>query len=359
MEITVDLGMRSYPVTIDRNITGNIASILKNKFPDSRFALITNTTISSLYREMIDSWKSKLDITVHEMPDGEQYKTIDTWKGILDFLIHEKFERSSVMIALGGGVVGDVAGFAASVFLRGIPVVQIPTTLLAMVDSSIGGKTAVDHPDGKNLIGSFYQPRMVLVDTIFLDTLPHNQFISGCAELIKYAFIGGRETFNFVEDNIEKIITKDNAALLEGIARSIEIKAGVVSQDEHETKGLRALLNYGHTFAHSLERFYNFNGILHGEAVHWGMHCAFILGKRIGTINRADFEIYENIMAHIPYPALESSPDPQVLYDMMFTDKKVVSGKVRFVVPSVPGESVVRKDIAAEDVLAVLKEVFE
>jgi len=358
MEFTVNLGSRSYPIIVDRNISAQIPEILKTDFPKSRFALVTNTTIASLYSDMITSWKQSINIAVHEMPDGEQFKTIDTWKDILDFLIREKFERSSVLVALGGGVVGDVAGFAASAFLRGIPFVQIPTTLLSMVDSSVGGKTAVDHPDGKNLIGAFYQPKRVFVDTKFLDTLPQNEFISGYAELFKYGFIGGKSMFDFVKDNNAQMLAKEPDTLLDGIIKSIRIKADVVSQDECETKGLRAFLNYGHTFAHSLERFYNFTGILHGEAVLWGMLCAYDLGKRIGSIDQKYYTLYQNTIETMPLPKLPSLPDPEKLYEMMFTDKKVLSGKVRFVVPTTPGTSTIRNDINKDDVIATLKTIF-
>jgi 3-dehydroquinate synthase len=358
MEYTVQLGIRSYPIILERNISNSLPEILKKDFPKSRFALITNTTIASLYSNLIGSWKKSIDLKIHEMPDGEEYKTIDTWKGILDFLIQSKFERSSVLIALGGGVVGDVAGFAASAFLRGIPFIQVPTTLLSMVDSSVGGKTAVDHPDGKNLIGAFYQPKKVFVDTRFIDTLPQKEFVSGYAELFKYGFIGGREMFDFVNQNNSRMLEKDPGTLLDGIKRSIDIKAQVVTQDEFETKGVRALLNFGHTFAHSLERFYNFSGILHGEAVFWGMKCACELGKRIGTIASEDSSVYDNQIKRMPLPKLPSAPDPDTLYSMMFTDKKVESGKVKFIVPTALGTSIVKSNVSAGDVLETLRTVF-
>jgi 3-dehydroquinate synthase len=358
MEFTVNLGTRSYPIILDRNISDTLPDILKKEFHKSRFALITNTTLASMYSTLIDSWKQKLDIMVHEMPDGEQYKTLDSWKGILDFLVQSKFERSSVLLAFGGGVVGDVAGFAASAFLRGIPFIQIPTTLLAMVDSSVGGKTAVDHPDGKNLIGAFYQPQRVFVDTQFINTLPQKEFVSGYAELFKYGFIGGKEMFDFVKSNNTKMLDKDQDILLDGIKRSIDIKARVVAQDEYETKGLRALLNFGHTFAHSLERFYNFSGILHGESVFWGIKCACELGKRIGTIPLEETNAYDNQIAMMPLPKLPSIPDPETLYRMMFSDKKVESGKINFIVPTTAGASIVKGDISAGDILETLKTVF-
>ncbi len=358
MELTVQLGPRSYPIIIEQNISDSLPAILKKQFPRSRFAIITNTTIEQLYRKKINSWMQQMDCKLHAIPDGEQYKTLDTWKEILDFLIQSKFERSSIIIALGGGVVGDITGFAASAFLRGVSFVQIPTTLLAMVDSSVGGKTAVDHPSGKNLIGAFNQPKMVIVDTLFLDTLPQREFISGYAELFKYGFIGGKPMFDFIDNNNEAMLNKSQSALLEGIKRSIEIKANIVEQDEFETKGLRALLNFGHTFAHSLERYFNFSQILHGEAVLWGIKCAVELGKRIKSIESADYQNYDSLVDRMPLPEIPAISDFSAIYDMMFTDKKVESGKINFVIPAGPGESVVKGDIAKEVIVKVLERVF-
>lgn len=358
MEFTINLGKRSYPTILEHGFASTIPVLLKKQFHKARFALITNTTLSSLYSPLIETWKTELDLKVCVIPDGEKYKTIDTWKQILDFLIENKFERSSVLLAFGGGVVGDITGFAAYVYLRGIPVVQIPSTLLAMVDSSIGGKTAVDHPMGKNLIGGFHQPGAVFVDTDFLKTLSQREFVAGYAELFKYAFIGGHSMYEFIKENNQKILGRDQVALLEGIRRSIEIKAHVVEQDEFETKGLRALLNFGHTFAHSLERFYNFGDILHGEAVLWGIKCACDLAKRIGTVTPEDARNYDELIEKMPLPQLPSKPDAQQIYSMMFTDKKVEHGKIRFVVPTVPGVSVLKGNVDERYVIETLTSVF-
>ncbi len=359
MEITVNLSQRSYKVVIDQGCTNSLPSNVTEMFGKRRFAIVTNTTIAAMYQSKIDQWKNELNCLLYTIPDGEQYKTIDTWKGILDFLLKNRFERSSVLIALGGGVVGDIAGFAAASFLRGISYIQIPTTLLAMVDSSIGGKTAVDHPMGKNLIGAFHQPSITLVDTDFLETLPPREFLSGYAELFKYAFIGGSDTFNFISEENERMLEHNTESLLDGIRRAIETKAEVVSEDEFETKGLRALLNFGHTFAHSIERFFNFEQVLHGEAVIWGMHCAYALGERIGTIPSDSVKIYKNMIERLPVPPLPSLPEPAKLYSYMFSDKKVLSGKINFVVPASPGASIVKKDIEQNDVMAILEKVFK
>jgi 3-dehydroquinate synthase len=359
MEVMVNLSQRSYKVVIDQGCTDSLPSIVTELFGKRRFAIVTNTTIAALYKNKIDSWKKELNCLLYTIPDGEQHKTIDTWRGILDFLLENRFERSSVLIALGGGVVGDIAGFAAASFLRGVSYIQVPTTLLAMVDSSIGGKTAVDHPMGKNLIGAFHQPSMTLVDTDFLETLPPREFLSGYAELFKYAFIGGPDIFNFISEENKRMLQHNPESLLDGIRRSIEIKAEVVSEDEFETKGLRALLNFGHTFAHSIERFFNFEHVLHGEAVIWGIRCACALGERIGTIPSDTVKVYKNILEHLPVPALPSQPEPAKLYSYMFSDKKVLSGKINFIVPTTPGTSIVKKDIEQKEVMAVLEDIFK
>jgi 3-dehydroquinate synthase len=358
MQLTVNLGPRSYPITLENAAAASLPSVLKKAFPKSRFALVTNMTIAALYRDMIAEWKETLDCVIYKMPSGELFKTIKTWSDILDFLLASKLERSSIVIALGGGVVGDVAGFAAAAFLRGVGYVQVPTTLLAMVDSSVGGKTAVDHPLGKNLIGAFHQPKLVYVDSSFLSTLPDREFINGYAELFKYAFIGGREMFDFVLANHHAMIAKNMPVLLEGIRRSIAIKAGVVEKDEYETSGLRALLNFGHTFAHGLERYFNFEKVLHGEAVWWGMRCAIVCSKKCGSLGGESMADYDEIVKLLPKLPLPEKPDTQRLYEMMFTDKKVVDGKLRLVLPTTPGASVVKSGVPAEVVKSVITAVF-
>jgi 3-dehydroquinate synthase len=358
MKLTVNLGPRSYPVILDHGIAASFPARLKKLFPGSSFALVTNTTLMPLYIKLLTRWQKELGFKVHVMPDGEQYKTIATWSSVLDALLEAKLERSSVVIAFGGGVVGDVAGFAASAFLRGVPCVQVPTTLLAMVDSSVGGKTGVDHACGKNLIGAFHQPGLVFIDTDFLKTLPVREYLAGYAELFKYAFIGSRQMFDFVGKNHVTIIRHDPDALLAAIKRSIAIKAGVVEKDEHETTGARAMLNFGHTFAHALEKYYGFENLLHGEAVWWGMHCACELGKILKTIPAKDQPLYDKITGLMPKPRLPGVPAAADLYKSMFFDKKVSGGKIRFVVPAAPGTSVIRKDISPDAIRKVLATVL-
>jgi 3-dehydroquinate synthase len=358
MEITINLGNRSYPIILDKDISGRLPSRLKSDFPKSKFAIVTNTTINKLYSELIGQWQSELNAVLHIIPDGEQYKNVKTWSEILDTLLNAKLERSSIVIAFGGGVVGDMTGFAASVLLRGVKYIQVPTTLLSMVDSSVGGKTAVDHSCGKNLIGAFHQPSLVYIDTSLLDTLPFREYISGYAELYKYAFIGGREMFDFIKTNHNAIINKDSSKVIEGIERSIRIKAKIVELDEFETKDLRALLNFGHTFAHALEKHFNFQSVLHGEAVLWGIKCAFELGKETNSIPYDQMDEYTAILKDIPLPDLPSRPDSSDLLAAMFSDKKIVSGKLRFVLPEKPGASLIRSDISEKQVISALNAVF-
>ena len=359
MELIVNLGSRSYPIVLDSGTAPSLPARLKTLFPKSTFGLVTNETLAKLYGPLVAQWKRDLACpAVHVMPDGEQNKTIASWSAILDTFLAARLERRSVIIALGGGVVGDVAGFAAATLLRGVPYVQVPTTLLAMVDSSVGGKTAVDHACGKNLIGAFHQPSMVLVDTAFLATLPRREFLAGYAELFKYAFLGGRDMFDFVSVKHAELLEIGGPTLLEGIERGIAIKARIVEADERETGSERMLLNFGHTFGHALEKHFGFEALLHGEALWWGMRCACALGKLLGTVPAADSPLYDALVRKMPVQPLPSAPSADALYEAMFFDKKVAGGAIRFVVPAAAGTSVVRTDVSAADVKKVLTEVF-
>jgi 3-dehydroquinate synthase len=355
MELTVALGKRSYPVFLDD--TREFPDALGEMFGGRAFAIVTNTTLAGLYDDKLTAWEGRLGCGRIVIADGEQYKNLDTWQGVLDSLLDAQLDRTAVIIAFGGGVVGDIAGFAAACFLRGVDCVQVPTTLLAMVDSSIGGKTGVDHPGGKNRIGAFHQPRMVWVDTRYLSTLPDREFRAGYGEVFKYAFIGGSDSFFFIVRNHHRILSREPQYLLEAIERSIRIKAAVVSGDEHEKSGKRALLNFGHTFAHALETYYEYRHVLHGEAVLWGIACAVELGKRAGTIPVSSLRDYETIAALLPHIPLPSRPQARRLYELMRADKKVLSGKIRFVLPAGPGEAVITDDVKIADVTASIEAV--
>ncbi|HEX3020014.1 MAG TPA: 3-dehydroquinate synthase [Chitinispirillaceae bacterium] len=358
MNLSVNLGENSYNIELENQAVHLFPGRVKRAFQGCRFALVTNTTLSRLYEDLLNKWKEELDLVIFSIPDGEAYKTLQTWSSILDFLLQSKLERSSVIIAFGGGVVGDITGFAAATFLRGVRYIQVPTTLLAMVDSSVGGKTAVDHPAGKNLVGAFHHPRLVFADTSFLNTLSEREFLSGYAELFKYGFIGGRDMFSFITANHDAILRRDSEPLQEGIRRSISIKAQVVELDQFETTGNRALLNLGHTFAHSLEKYFNFSEILHGEAVYWGIRCAVETSKRIGLIAASDFQAYDALISRMKMPNLPSKPEPQRLYENMFSDKKVASGKIKFVLPTIPGISEIRSDVSQELIFSVINTMF-
>ncbi|MBD3420563.1 MAG: 3-dehydroquinate synthase [Chitinivibrionales bacterium] len=354
-ELRVELADRSYPIVLGGEMAAGLPKRLIDMFPDARFALVTNTTLKDLYRDHLSSWKSQLQFVEHVMPDGEEYKSLECWREILATLLTTRgLDRRSVVCAFGGGVVGDIAGFAAASFLRGVNYVQIPTTLLAMVDSSVGGKTGVNHASGKNRIGAFFQPRLVWADTEYLTTLQEREFLAGYAELFKYAFIGGEDMFAFVMSRHDAMLAREPEILTEGIRRSMQIKARVVSQDEKES-GMRALLNYGHTFGHSLERSFKYAGILHGEAVLWGMACACDLGKRAGTIPAEHISAYDAICKIMPTVQLPARPPVDELYQGMFTDKKTHGATIRFVLPAQPGTSIITSDVATEDVLATLE----
>ena len=356
MKIRVNLADRSYDVCLDEP-GEDLPGILLDKFPDKKFALITNDKVGAIYADKLAAWEDDLHPLRHTLKDGEQYKTVETWSRILDDLLEARLDRGTVIIAFGGGVVGDIAGFAAASFLRGVDYIQVPTTLLAMVDSSVGGKTAVNHEMGKNLIGAFYQPKLVWIETDVLSTLPERDYVSGYAEVFKYGFIGKRSMFDFIANKHHSILEKNPVALREAIKRSIEIKAAIVSRDERES-GIRALLNFGHTFGHALEKFFSYKGIHHGEAIYWGCVCAVDLGRRCGTVSESDVNAFESQIDMLNLPPLPARPDIPALYNAMFSDKKVAVGKLRFVLPSTPGVSVVTSDVRKADVLATLKTVF-
>lgn len=355
--VQVRLGSRPYDVRIGDCGLRGLPEALRALFGARRSMVVTNTTIAALYAPFIDTLRTELSSQVCVIDDGEKFKTLDTWEHILASLLKAKLDRRAYVIALGGGVVGDMAGFAAACFLRGVAVVQVPTTLLAMVDSSVGGKTGVNHALGKNLIGAFHQPSLVWVDTVFLTTLPPRELRAGYAELFKYAFIGGREVFNFVSANHDSMAAGDMGVVAQGVRLSIAIKAGVVERDEHES-GERALLNFGHTFAHAMERVFGYSGVLHGEAVWWGMACACELGRRTGTTTASSQAQLRALADRMALPPLPSRPSSQALLEAMGSDKKAKDGALRFVLPVEPGLSIVRGDIATSDVLATLDAVL-
>jgi 3-dehydroquinate synthase len=288
-----------------------------------------------------------------EIPDGESYKTLETWSSILDRMLEAKLDRKSLVVALGGGVVGDMGGFAAATYQRGIDLVQIPTTLLAQVDSSVGGKTGINHPRGKNMIGAFYQPRLVAIDTSTLSTLPDRELRAGIAEVIKYGLIRDREFFEWLERNIAALTQRDPAALMHAVEVSCRHKAEVVANDETE-QGERALLNLGHTFGHAIEAGLGYGQWLHGEAVAAGTVQAAHLSTRLGWLSRGDADRIIHLFEKAGLPTASPKLGVDRYIELMSRDKKTVSGTVRLILLKSIGEAVVTADAPIEDIRAVV-----
>lgn len=333
-EIRVDLGERSYGIFIGSGIMPELGEKIR-PFKFSRVAMITNPMVYSLYGNAVTESlkKAGFDAPVVIVPDGEEYKDLERMSAIYGELLGNKLDRSAAIIALGGGVIGDMAGFAASTYMRGIAFIQVPTTLLAQVDSSVGGKTGVNHPLGKNMIGTFYQPRLVWADVAALRTLPRDEFLAGIAEVIKYGVIWDEELFRFLEDRREDIMGLKEEALGYIIRRSCQIKAEVVSMDEREG-GLRAILNYGHTVGHAVETVTGYKQFLHGEAVAVGMHIEARLSMLLGLISGREVERIRSLIRDYDLPA--EMPENVRLGDIvasMQLDKKAVAGELKFILP--------------------------
>ena len=357
MKLSVSLAKRSYPIFI--NEKADFYSTVSQVCPATKYIIVTNETLFGIYENHLSDWKRNLaGASIIVIPDGEKFKNMKTLNYILDETFKLNPDRKCAIIAFGGGVVGDLAGFAASVFLRGINYVQVPTTLLAMVDSSVGGKTAVNHAAGKNLIGSFWQPKFVWIDTKFLSTLPDREYIAGCGEIAKYGYIGKKDSFDFIMQNFEKICRRAACETEEAIIRSIQIKAKIVSRDETET-GERALLNFGHTFAHAFEKIYGYGTLLHGEAVMLGINCAVKLATRTNLLQKNQAKILNDSLKILKFPAVPHKISSNTIYRAMFSDKKKADGKLKFVLPTAVGKSEIVENVDKKDVISVLDEVFD
>ena len=353
--LRVELGERSYPIYIGPSILSD-PEIYRRHIRNKQVMVVTNVTVSPLYlKQLIESLEGFIVESV-VLPDGESYKTLTVWEKIFDRLLESRFNRQCTIIALGGGVIGDMAGFAAACYQRGVNFIQIPTTLLAQVDSSVGGKTGVNHPAGKNMIGAFYQPKCVIADTDTLNTLDDRQLSAGIAEIIKYGLIDDPAFFHWLEQNMQKLLDRDPDALTYAIERSCQDKARVVAADELEA-GRRALLNLGHTFGHAIEAGVGYGEWLHGEAVATGMCMAADLSRRIGWLSAED---QARIIELIEQAKLPSKPPkemtPEQFIDLMAVDKKVMDGKVRFVLMKAIGESLVTDDFDLSLLKATLAE---
>ena len=353
-EVPIALGDRSYPIRIGTGLMADPATWAA--VPASAQALIvTNSTVAPLYAERLEQALAARHkaVRVVALPDGEEHKNWQTLNLIFDALLEGACDRKTVLYGLGGGVVGDMAGFAAASYMRGVPFVQVPTTLLAQVDSSVGGKTAINHPLGKNMIGAFYQPRLVVCDLEALATLPEREFSAGLAEVIKYGPIADLALLDWLETHIERLMRREAAALAHVVKRSCEIKAQVVEQDEREA-GLRAILNFGHTFGHAIEAGLGYGQWLHGEAVGCGMVMALHLSQRLGLIEMSFVERVTSLLVKARLPTVGPSLGPDRYLELMRVDKKAEAGEIKFVVIDRPGSAVVR---GAPD--ALVREVIE
>ncbi|KGP64169.1 3-dehydroquinate synthase [Legionella norrlandica] len=335
-KVDISLSGYQYPIIICQN--GLMDSDFINRLVTSeQVFVVTNRTIAPLYLNLLQSILSTKQCDVVVLEDGEKHKNQQSLFSIYDSLIQNQHHRDTCIVALGGGVVGDIAGFAASTYQRGVSFIQIPTTLLAQVDASVGGKTAINHPLGKNMIGSFYQPMAVIIDLSTLQTLPEREFRSGIAEMIKYALLVGGAFFKQIQQVLQQGLTVDSPELPQLIAECCQIKAKIVEQDEKEL-GQRALLNLGHTFAHALETYTNYQRWLHGEAVAIGLYCASLLSKKMGLLDKMIVDEVEQMLidAGLPYK-IPKSIDLSQLRDLMNLDKKVKNNCLRFVVMKKPG----------------------
>lgn len=343
--LKMELGERSYPIHIGAGLLAR-ANLLTERLRKKKVAIITNTTVAPLYLAPLQRALESRGVAVVPitLPDGEAHKNWETLNRIFDALLEHRCERGTTLIALGGGVIGDLAGFAAAAFLRGVPYIQVPTTLLAQVDSSVGGKTAINHPLGKNMIGAFYQPRAVIADTDTLASLPPRELAAGLAEVVKYGLIHDPLLFEWLEKNMARLLKREAEPLAHAIERSCAIKAEIVALDERED-GVRALLNLGHTFGHAIETGMGYGAWLHGEAVAAGMVLAARLSHRLGLIAAQDVARVSALLAGagLPIAAPEFGLDRYL--ELMGHDKKVEGGRIRFVLMKRIGEAFVSDEV--------------
>lgn len=354
LTLHVDLGSRSYPILIGQGLLHDPA-LLPPYIKGKTAVVISNTTVAPLYLAPVQAALSHLRHSAVILPDGEEYKSLDTLNSIYTHLLEHKADRTATLLALGGGVVGDITGFAAASYQRGINFIQIPTTLLAMVDSSVGGKTGVNHPLGKNMIGAFHQPQCVLIDTTTLNTLPDRELSAGIAEVVKYGLIRDAAFLHWLDANMPKLLAREPDALAYAIHRSCQHKAEVVAADEREA-GQRALLNLGHTFGHAIEAGMGYGQWLHGEAVAVGMVMAAELSHLLGWLDKADVAYIRALLQRARLPV---DPPPQLTADdfmrYMAVDKKVQDGTLRLVLLKHLGEAVVTADFPADALQRVLQ----
>jgi 3-dehydroquinate synthase len=355
--VDIALAERSYPILIGPHLLEDEA-LLARHIAARNLLIVTNETVAPLYLRPLQAALKQHRTASVVLPDGEQHKTLDTMARIIDALVNERMNRDAAVVALGGGVIGDMAGFAAACYQRGIDYIQVPTTLLAQVDSSVGGKTAVNHPRAKNMIGAFHQPRGVIADTATLRTLPEREYRAGIAEIVKYGLIHDPVFFAWLEQNAEALLERADDAVIHAVRRSCEIKAEVVGIDERE-QGLRAILNLGHTFGHAIETASGYGNWLHGEAVAAGMVMAADLSERLGWLPRVDKQRAIELLRRFKLPVDPPRIGAERARELMGLDKKVLDGKLRLVLLRGLGKADVVSDYPGEAFAATLRTHFD
>ena len=348
----VALPGRDYPIHIGPNLLTRV-ELLREYIHSRQVLVVTDTTVAPLYLPVLQAALAELHVETVVLPEGEQHKTLATWQTILDALLQHRFDRRCTVLALGGGVVGDMAGFAAACYQRGVAFVQVPTTLLAQVDSSVGGKTGVNHPLGKNMIGAFHQPRLVLADTDTLNTLPDRQLAAGLAEVVKYGWIRDSAFLDWLDSRLDNLLARDSEALATAVAWSCRIKAEIVAADEREA-GQRALLNLGHTFGHAIETATGYRDWLHGEAVAVGMLMAADLSARLGWLRNHHVDRLRAWLARAGLPTAPPELPAEQWLELMSRDKKTRDGQLRLILLRAPGEGVVHDHVEPSTLRATL-----
>lgn len=353
--LKVGLGARSYPILIQPGLLGQVGGLIRKKLAPTGVAIVSDKHVAPLYGEQVVASieGARLRCQLMTVPAGERSKSLTRLQKLYQAFFDFQMDRRSAVVALGGGVVGDLAGFAAATFMRGIPLVQVPTTLLADVDSSVGGKVAVNHPVGKNMIGAFYQPQMVLIDPETLKTLPLPELRSGLAEVVKYGVILDGQFFHFLETRHKEVLALEAEDISYCIRRCCELKAGVVEKDEKDT-GLRAILNYGHTIAHALEARESFRGLRHGEAVAIGMVGASHIAEEMGMVSPRVTQRQKHLLETFGLPTTLKGHDAAAILKLLYRDKKTIGGKLRFILPERIGEVVITDKVTEEMILRAL-----
>ena len=354
--LLVPIKNRSYEIYIGSGLLST-NKVFDDNIISDQVLIVTNNIVAPMYLETVKTSLENKETASIILNDGENQKNLDSFSKIIDKLIKHKFNRESYIIALGGGVIGDIAGFAAASYQRGINYIQVPTTLLAQVDSSIGGKTAVNHPKAKNMIGAFYQPKCVISDTDTLNTLPKREFLSGLAEVIKHSLIMDAKFFYWLESNYDKVINYDEDALKFLIKKNCELKSSIVAKDETE-KGIRALLNLGHTFGHALETMTGYDKLLHGEAVSIGISIISQISYELGLLNSNDLDRIINIFNKVSLPTKIDKIDPEELIDCIYLDKKVNLSGLRLILLNQIGKASIEKAPEKIKLISLMKKIL-